>query len=273
PPVYEASVEVVGVTPIHGIGLPTVKVPANVQVFTASELPSPAPVDVPSLLASHAMSVQLSEVQGGLFQPDLLFRGFSASPLLGASEGLAVYQDGVRLNEPFGDTVLWDALPTPAIASMNLLPGSNPLFGLNALGGALSIRTKDGFDFPGRHVRLTTGSFGRHVVEAEAGGHSSSFAYYLAGTLMHERGWRDFSPSTVRRVFGDLAWRGGASAVNVSLTAASNDLTGNGAAPPVLLSQDRAAGLPYPDETATGSALRTPNARRQLSSRSLLEGV
>src|SRR5690606_22595515 len=150
---------------------------------------------------------------------------------------------------------------------------SNPLFGLNALGGALSIRTKDGFDFPGRHVRLTTGSFGRHAVEAEAGGHSPSLAWYLAGTLMHEGGWRDFSPSTVRRIFGDLAWRGAASAVNIRLTAASNDLTGNGAAPPVLLSQDRAAAFTYPDETANDSVLLTLNARRQLSSRVLLEGV
>ena len=273
PPGYEEQVEVVGVTPIHGLGLPVVKVPANVQVFTASRLTRPAPVDVPSLLAERAMSVQLSEVQGGLFQPDLLFRGFSASPLLGASEGLAVYQDGVRLNEPFGDTVMWDTLPTTAIASLNLLPGSNPLFGLNALGGAVSIRTKDGFDFPGRHVRLTTGAFGRHGLEAETGGHSSSFAYYLAGTLMHERGWRDFSPSTVRRVFGDLAWRGGASAVNVSLTVSSNDLTGNGAAPPLLLDQDRAAVFTHPDETAYDGALLTVRARRQLSARALLEGV
>lgn len=263
----------VGVTPIHGSGLPVVKVPANVQIFTTAELPPPAPIDVPSLLAAHALSVQLSEVQGGIFQPDLLFRGFSASPLLGASEGLAIYQDGVRLNEPFGDTVLWDALPTPAIASLNLLPGSNPLFGLNALGGALSIRTKDGFDYAGRSVRLTTGSFGRHAVEAEAGGHNASLAWYVAGTLMNEDGWRDFSPSTVRRFFGDLAWRGATSAINVSLTAASNDLTGNGAAPPVLLSQDRAAVFTYPDETANDSVLLTVNARRQLSARAVLEGV
>src|SRR5690606_25116196 len=95
----------------------------------------------------------------------------------------------------------------------------------------------------------------------------------VAGTLMNEDGWRDFSPSTVRRFFGDLAWRGATSAINVSLTAASNDLTGNGAAPPVLLSQDRAAVFTYPDETANDSVLLTLNARRQLSSRVLLEGV
>ena len=80
----------------------------------------------------------------------MLFRGFTGSPLLGSSEGLAVYQDGVRMNEAFGDTVSWDAIPATAIASLNLIPGSNPLFGLNALGGALSIRTKDGFSAPGQ---------------------------------------------------------------------------------------------------------------------------
>ena len=88
-------------------------------------------------------------MQGNPFQPDLNYRGYTASPLLGTPQGLSVYMDGVRLNQPFGDVVSWDLIPRQAIASMTLMPGSNPLFGLNTLGGALSIQTKDGRDAPG----------------------------------------------------------------------------------------------------------------------------
>lgn len=273
PPRIEERVDVVGVTPIHGIGLAKTKVPANVQVITADQVTTSLALDVPTLLTERAASVQVSDAQAGTFQPDLLFRGFVGSPLLGASEGLAVYQDGVRLNDPFGDTVQWDMLPSAAIASINVIPGSNPLFGLNALGGALSVRTKDGFGFPGQRLSFTTGSFARHRLEVEAGAHGRSFGYFIAGALTDESGWRDFSPSTIRRLFGDLAWRGTASALNMSLTAASNDLTGNGAAPIELLEDDPDAVFTHPDRTDNDIALLTARARRQSSDRMLLEAV
>jgi len=273
PPAYYEHVDVVGITPIHGIGLPIFKVPANVQVLSAEGFQMRSAVDVPMLLNRRAAGVQIGEVQGGAFQPDVVFRGFAASPLLGASEGLAIYQDGVRMNDPFGDTVQWDVLPRTAIAAIDVIPGSNPLFGLNALGGALSIRTKDGFVAPRRRVTVATGSFGRHRLEAEAGGHEGAIAYYAAGTLMREQGWRDFSPSTVRRLFGDISWRGDAHALSVSVTAASNDLTGNGAAPSALLESDRRAVFTHPDLTGNDLVLATARARRNLSASTLLEGL
>jgi outer membrane receptor protein involved in Fe transport len=273
PPKIEEQVDVVGITPVHGTGLPTRLVPANVQVFTAGDIDASRALDTPSFLSGRAVSVQVSEAQGGTFQPDLVFRGFVASPLLGASEGLAVYLDGVRMNDPFGDIVAWDILPTSAVASINVVPGSNPLFGLNALGGSLSLRTKDGFAFPRQHVSYTTGAFGRHRVEAESGAHGGSFGYFVAGTLTRESGWRDFSPSTVRRLFGDLAWRGQSSTLNVSILAASNDVTGNGAAPVALLEADRDAVFTYPDETANDLAMVTLKGRRQLRPQLQFDGV
>ncbi len=199
PPQFSEAVDVVAVTPVHGLEVPKTKVAANVQIFTPPRVPALAPSDASRLLAERAVSVHTTDAQAGTFQPDVLFRGFAGSPLLGSSEGLAVYQDGVRMNEAFGDTVSWDALPSNAIASLNLIPGSNPLFGLNALGGALSIRTKDGFGSPSQQVSVRGGSFGRYDVEAESGGRRGAFGYYLAGSLTSEDGWRDHSPSTVRR--------------------------------------------------------------------------
>ena len=160
-PQFSENVEVVAVTPIHGLGVPKSKVAANVQVIVPPAVPALAPPDAARLLAERATSVTVTDSQAGTFQPDVLFRGFTASPLLGSSEGLAVYQDGIRMNEAFGDTVSWDAIPATAIASLNLIPGSNPLFGLNALGGALSIRTKDGFSGGG-----TPGVVPRRILRA-----------------------------------------------------------------------------------------------------------
>ena len=270
---FEQQVDVVGVTPVHGIGLPRTKVPSNVQVFTPGAARVGQAPEIATQLNERAASVQISEAQGGTFQPDLLFRGFSASPLLGASEGLAVYQDGVRVNEAFGDTVNWDALPSLAIASVNLMPGSNPMFGLNALGGALSIRTRNGFDYPGRRASLTTGSFGRHRLDADAAGRHGALAYYVAGAVTREEGWRDFSKSTIRRLFGDLAWRGQASSLSVSVTAAVNDLAGNGTVPAGLLEADRSAVFTHPDLTDDDLALLTVRASRYTSSRMLVEAV
>ena len=249
PPKFSENVEVVAVTPIHGLGVAKWKVPTNVQIFTARRDPDVAPGDVAGLLAQRAISVHVTDTQGGTFQPDLLFRGFAGSPLLGSSEGLSVYQDGVRMNEAFGDTINWDALPSRAVASINVIPGSNPLFGLNTLGGAISLRTKDGFTYRNRQASLRAGSFGRYEFDAEAGGHGGGFAYYVAGGLTTDGGWRQHSPSDLRRLFADVAWRGTGSTVHVSFTGASNDLVGNGPAPEQLLAVERDAVFTHPDRT------------------------
>jgi outer membrane receptor protein involved in Fe transport len=254
-PQFSEAVEVVAVTPVHGLEVPKAKVAANVQIFTPPRVPALAPSDASRLLAERAVSVHTTDAQAGTFQPDVLFRGFTGSPLLGSSEGLAVYQDGVRMNEAFGDTVNWDVLPSNAIGSLNLMPGSNPLFGLNALGGALSIRTKDGFTAPGGRGSVRAGSFGRYDIDAESGGRRGAFGYYLAGSLISEDGWRDHSPSTVRKLFGDAGWRGTDSQVNISFTGASNDLTANGPAPVELLDEDYEAVFTYPDETDNDVAM------------------
>jgi outer membrane receptor protein involved in Fe transport len=225
------------------------------------------------VLNTRAAGVQVSEAQAGTFQPDVLFRGFVGSPLLGASEGLAVYQDGVRINEAFGDTVNWDSVPTGAMSTLTVMPGSNPLFGLNALGGALSIRMKDGFSHPGRRASFSTGAFGRHQAAVEAGGARGALSYFVAGDVVDEEGWRDRSPSTIRRLFGSVGWLGRTSQVTTAVTVAANDMIGNGPAPLDLLELDRSAVFTYPDRTDHDVAMATVRGRRQPSERTVLEAV
>ena len=122
--------------------------------------------DLTDFLNREFGSVHVNEVQGNPFQPDVNFRGYTASPLLGTPQGLSLYMDGVRLNQPFGDVVSWDLIPRGAIASITLIPGSNPLFGLNTLGGALSIQTKDGLSAPGTSLKASYGRFARRTGES-----------------------------------------------------------------------------------------------------------
>jgi iron complex outermembrane receptor protein len=242
------TVDVVAVTPLHGSGVPRTHLPANVQVIDVRTAPGPV-TDLAALLTQGLTTLQASEAQGGLFQPDVIFRGFTASPLLGASEGLAVYVDGMRVNEPFGDVMNWDALPPAALETINVMPGSNPLFGLNALGGAISARTRDGFSAPGGRVSLSGGSFGRARGDGELGGARGPWAGFMAGSWLDEQGWRDYSPSALRRVFGKGSWRGASTMAYVASTVASNDLTGNGTAPEALLADEPTAVFTHPDRT------------------------
>src|SRR6266571_4725771 len=134
---------------VYVVGTPVSQVPANVQTVTdrrLEALPTPA---LPDFLERGMGGIVSATSQGNPFQSDVSFRGFSASPLLGTPQGLSVYVDGVRVNESFGDVVNWDLIQKNALSSVTLIPGSNPAFGLNTLGGALAIITKSGSTYPG----------------------------------------------------------------------------------------------------------------------------
>lgn len=66
-------------------------------------------------LVRTAKGVVINEMQGNPLQSDITYRGFTASPLLGTQQGLSVYLDGLRVNQPFGEVVNWDLIPTSAI--------------------------------------------------------------------------------------------------------------------------------------------------------------
>ncbi len=273
-PTVEERVEVVGATPIPGLGIDRDKLPGNVQALSADALARTGGGTIADQLDRAATSVHINEATTNPFQPDLQFRGFVASPLLGLPQGLAIYQDGVRLNEPFGDTVNWDLLPDNAIAGLTVMPGSNPLFGLNALGGAISVETKTGFSAAGHTATISGGSFGRRQIEASSGGHTDRLGYFVAGTLLDEDGWRDHSPSTVRRLFGDVTWhRSTATTFDASVTVGDNRLVGNSAAPIDLLEEDRAAIFTFPDETKTRATLLSLRGRHAAAPGILFDGT
>ncbi len=242
------TVEVIGTTPLPGIGTPVKDVPANVQVITNKDFAKQKSLDLTDFLEQNPNSVSINSGQVNPFQQDVNFRGFTASPLLGTPQGMSVFLDGVRINEPFGDTVNWDLIPQSAISSIQLIPGSNPQFGLNTLGGALAVYTKSGFQYPGASVQAYAGSFGRKAIEAEVGGHGQRWDYFLTANFLDEDGWRDFSPSRLKQAFGKLGWQDDKTDFDVSLSLADNSLQGTQALPVSFLSQPQRA-YTYPDIT------------------------
>lgn len=224
------KIEVIGTTPLAGVGLPIEQIPSNVQVVKGKALQQQNSLSIADYMNNNLQGVSVNETQNNPYQPDILFRGFTASPLLGTPQGLSVFQDGVRVNEPFGDAVNWDLIPVNAIAGMNLMPGSNPVFGLNTLGGALSVQTKNGRTHQGGGIETSFGSWSRKTVAAEFGGVSAdnSVDYFLAGNYFDEDGWRDHSPTEVKQIFGKVGWQNEASRLELSYTGADNDMVGNG---------------------------------------------
>jgi outer membrane receptor protein involved in Fe transport len=180
---------------------------------------------------------------------DVTYRGFTASPQLGTAQGLSVFLDGIRVNEPFGDVVNWDMLPLNALAGIDLIPGSNPIFGLGTLGGAITMRTKSGFDSNEGTVEALGGSFNRKQFQGSIGGNNGVIAGFAAANIFNEDGWRDDSPSKVNQVFGKAEWRNENLQFGLSALYAGNKLTGNGLLPTEMAQQDRSQVFTSADET------------------------
>jgi outer membrane receptor protein involved in Fe transport len=259
------EVLVVGATPLAGTSLSLIEVPLPVQAANLREIESSGALNLSDFLNKRLNGVYVNEIQGNPYQPDLNYRGYTASPLLGTPQGVSVYMDGVRLNQPFGDVVSWDLIPKFAVSEVSLMPGSNPLFGLNTLGGALSLQTKDGRARNHTEVAFSGGSFGRKLGEFETGGaNSKGLSWYGATNLFFEDGWRDHSPSNVRQFFGRLGWQNSETSLGLTAFYANNSLIGNGLQEQRLLWADYRSAYTIPDKTANLSPSFNLLGRRRL---------
>jgi outer membrane receptor protein involved in Fe transport len=267
------NVTVTGVTQLPGIEVPIMAIPAPVQTGTARDIEASGAANVADFLNRRLNGVFVNEIQNNPFQPDVNFRGYTASPLLGTPQGLSVYMDGVRMNQPFGEVVSWDLIPRIAISTVSLMPGSNPLFGLNTLGGAIALETKNGLSTVGTMVQATYGNDIRRAVDIEYGGHtaSSAFHWYVAGSLFGEDGWRDDSPTDVRQLFGKVGWQREGRELNLSIAQANNSLTGNGLQDFQLLESAYDSVYTKPDTTDNRSTLVNVTTRIRLDQKTSLQ--
>lgn len=265
-------VDIVGAAPLLGSGVDRSKVPATTHVLTGDDIGQSGMPGLLGALDEHVAGVALDDAAGNQFQPALLYRGFTASPLDGTAQGLAVYVNGARFNLPFGDTVNWDLIPAQAIDTLNL-EGSNPVFGLNALGGSLSVQLKNGFTYQGGELVLTGGSNGRAQGTFQYGKESVDFAAYVAGGILHDGGWRQDQSSDLHQLFGDLGWRGDRGEIHVSILAARDGLSGPGTVPVELLAVDRGAQFTGPDTIQNTFARLSVTGNYTVSDTVSLQGV
>ena len=268
-----ASLNIVATTPLPGSDMDRSQIPSPVQTATARDIENSGSLDLADLLNKRLNGIHINENQENPYQPDINYRGYTASPLLGTPEGISVYLDGVRQNQPFGDIVAWDLIPKAAIAEVALVPGSDPLFGLNTLGGAISVRTKDGNSAPGTSLSLSGGSFGRRVGEFQHGGsNKKGLNWYVTGNLFREDGWRQHSPSEVRQAFGKLGRVLGNTSISLSFGYADNWLTGNGLQDTRFLARNYSSVYSIPDITWNRSPSLILNVSHTLTSNLTLSG-
>jgi iron complex outermembrane receptor protein len=264
--------DTVGTSPLPGSEIAREKVPANAHVLPAADFDHARAPDLLEAIGQRLPGVSLGNQSGNEFQRDVSYRGFSASPVIGTPQGLAVYQNGVRINEVFGDTVNWDFIPEIAISRLALVP-NNPVYGLNALGGAISIQMKNGFTYRGSEVDVRGGSYGRIGVSAQAGGQNGDLAAYVAADALDDKGWRDHSPSRLRRLFADVGTRGDGGEFHLSFTGADNFFGATAAAPVQLLAQRWSSVYTVPQTTENSLAFLTASASLKPSDTLALQGL
>jgi iron complex outermembrane recepter protein len=247
-------------TPITGLGIDRNKVPAMVQTLPAEDFSRTYSPNVVETFVQRIPGVTTNNIQGNEFATDLRYRGFAASPVQGTPQGLAVYMQGIRINEAFGDTVNWDLIPKVAIGRSDIWT-NNPAFGLNALGGAISFQMKDGFTYNGTEFDTSGGSYGRVGGSLQYGVRNGEWGLYLAAEGLKDDGWRYQSPSRLARFYGDLGWKGTDAEIHLVTSAADNYFGAIGPTPVELLANDYRAIYTWPQTTKNQAELIALNGR------------
>ena len=266
------EVVVFGSTPIPGATIDIDKIPGNVQALSVGDLWRDGSPSLTHALDSNLSSININDNLNDPYQPDILYRGFEASPVLGTPQGLAVYQNGVRINEAFGDTVNWDLFPNVAINEVELV-SSSPLYGLNALGGSISVSMKNGFNYHGSELELSGGSYGQRSAVGQFGMNSGPLGFYVAGQALDWDGWREFSNDRIRTLYAALSYHTDRVMVDLSYSFAQNALAGQGSAPVQTLAVNRSLVFTGPQANINDLDFFTLNGTFRLTNSWSLQGV
>ena len=246
--------DVVATTPLGGGEIDVAKSPFSVWQTGAQDIQTFNDTTITETLARQTPGVTVGNVSGNDFQPDVSYRGFDATPVTGTPIGLAVYQNGVRINEAFGDTVNWDLIPENAIDKMSIVAG-NPIFGLNALGGAVNVTMKNGFTWDGFEADLRGGSFYRAQEELQYGKQVGDYSVYLAATQINDGGWRVDQASQLTNFYGDVGYKANGFESHLQLTAGDTQFGASVFAPIQLLQNNWSSVYTVPQTTYNKMAM------------------
>jgi len=237
PPVRLPPVQVMG-TRLPGAPLPLDSVPATVDVIPGPALRNKGEPTLQDTLR-RLPGVSTADQQGNSFQMDLSVRGFQGTSVTGAPQGISVFVDGVRVNEPTVEEINFDLLPLDDIERVELIRGPGAVFGRNTLGGVLNIVTRRGAEVREIVPEGEWGSFGRQKYRLRIGGAEGPVDYYVSGTYFSEDGWRDATVSRVGRLFARIGLRDGGTDISLSYQRAQNRIEQAGSLPESELDQHR----------------------------------
>ena len=259
-------------SPLPGPEIDSDRLSQDIHELTGREIDRTGVPSLSGAILEQVPGAALNETSGNVFQPDILYRGFTASPVAGTTQGIAVYVNGARFNEPFGETVNWDLIPSVAIADAEI-ESSNPVYGLNALGGSLNVRLKNGFTWQGAELTAYAGSYSRGAGILQYGVKSDDFAGYFAAQVLNDGGWRQTSASQLYQLYGDLGWRSGESELHLSVNAAANTLGNPGASPVQALDVSRSSIFSGPNVVYNKYVSVNLNGTTRLGGSTTLQGV
>ncbi len=251
--------------------LVTYQVPSAVHVVDGKEIANVRKFNLGEALQRTAPGVIINDVGGNPAFPELNYRGFNASPFAGVPQGLAVFQGGIRVNEMWGDTVNWDLIPSIAIDRVAIETG-NPLYGLNAIGGAVVLDMKNGFTWQGAELDVRGGSFMRRMGTFQFGKQVGDFAVYAAGEAMGDKGYRYFSGSNVKRFYGDIGYKAEQGEVHANVTLGGNKFGASGPAPVEMVAADKSSTYTTPQTYKNQVAMFDLNGQFQVAPNTKLLG-
>jgi len=251
--------------------LPRSWIPGAVDILQGAGIGAARPVVLPDLL-ERLPGVTLQNEQGNPLQPTLTLRGFFVSPVTGLPQGVSVFLDGVRINEPTVEEVNFDLIPLEAVDRIEVIRGPSVLFGRNTLGAAISLTTRRGEERREIATEISGGSFGHVATRFLWSGEARPLDYYLSLTASYEDGYRDATESRVARAFGKIGVRTAGLDATVSYQYSNDRIKQAGSLPQSELRIDRRANFTAGDFFAPELNMAIVNARYPLGDTLTLEG-
>lgn len=224
-------------TRLAEVPLPLAEIPASVQVITGEEIERSQALNLQDVMQTLP-GVHLNDQQGNSYQFDLSFRGFTGSSVTGIPQGISVFIDGVRVNEPAVEEINFDLLPLDDIERVELMRGPTAVFGRNSLAGSINIITRRGGEEREIVPEMSGGSFGRRKAEGRISGTAGPIDYYFSGSQFNEVGWRDQSDGRLSKAFGKLGFRQGDTDITLSYQFQNNRIFQAGTLPESIVKVD-----------------------------------
>ena len=260
----EASEDIVVIGRLPQSSLPPSSVPSAVQVLDVEELRRSGIPGLPDALAGQVPGLTLSDEQGNSYQPDLSLRGFQATSVTGVPQGVSVFLDGVRVNEPTAEEINFDLLPTEDLDRIEVIPGPSVVFGRNTLAGAINLITRRGKEGSAASAEVSAGSAGLQKYRVRVSGRTGPVDLYLSGTQTQEDGWRNATDARLTKLFGKIGFRANGTDLTLSYQHADNRIAQAGPLPASALDSNRAANYTAGDFFAPRLDQLALNGRRNL---------